>query len=79
MITGYCFALGTCFGALLRSFGFNVSDVGARVYLNRGQDPKEALYLWSALTHHVLLVDWEGSEGRYLADVGFGGGGCPFP
>lgn len=70
----------TNFAALLRSFGFRVSDLGARVYMHRGQDPAEVGYLWSALTHHVLVADWPASGGkRYLVDVGFGGGGCPYP
>lgn len=30
-------------------------------------------------THVALIVDWEGSDGRYLVDVGFGGGGPPWP
>lgn len=30
-------------------------------------------------THVALIVDWKDSNGRYLVDVGFGGGGPPYP
>lgn len=77
---GYCFSLNTLMAALLRSFGFEVSEVGARVYMHRGRDPAEAGWQWTAVSHIALLVSWPGSQGkRYLADVGFGGGGCAFP
>lgn len=76
---GFCYALNTSFAALLRGWGFKVSECGARVYFRRGKDPKVVGYHWSATTHETLLVDWEGSEGRYVVDVGFGGGMCPYP
>lgn len=77
---GHCIALNTLYASLLRGFGFAVAECGARVYLPRGKDAAEVGWLWSALTHVTLVVDWEGSEGRrYVIDVGFGGGGCPYP
>lgn len=30
-------------------------------------------------THVALIVDWRDSNARYLVDVGFGGGGPPYP
>lgn len=79
-------------------FGFRVSEVAARVFMNRGKDPKVAGYRWNFVntaprpplefqltgcpaqnTHVALIVDWEGCDGRYVCDVGFGGGGPPHP
>ncbi|KAK4053802.1 hypothetical protein OIV83_001458 [Microbotryomycetes sp. JL201] len=77
---GFCYALNTLFAALLRGFGFRVSEVGTRVYLHRGKDPKDVGYWWSSITHELLIVDWLGCDGRrFVCDVGFGGGGCPKP
>lgn len=77
---GYCYALNSLFASLLRGFGYRVSEIGARVHLKRGENPEETGFEWSAVTHMALLVDQvEGSEGRYLVDVGFGGGGSPIP
>lgn len=75
---GFCYALNTAFAGLLRSLSFNVSELGARVYMHRGKDPAVAGYLWSSITHEVLAVGWEGTQDRYLLDAGFGGGGCPY-
>ncbi|GAA5851222.1 hypothetical protein JCM8547_004172 [Rhodosporidiobolus lusitaniae] len=69
---GYCFSLNSTFAALLRSFGFRVSECAARVFSNQMKDPEEAGYEWESTSHQVSIVDWEGSDGRYLADVGFG-------
>ncbi|GAA5916594.1 hypothetical protein JCM8208_002117 [Rhodotorula glutinis] len=77
---GYCFSTNCLAAALLRGFGFRVSEVGARVYLQRGKDPAEVGWgWWSQTTHVCLLVDWEGSGGRWFCDFGFGGGGSPIP
>ncbi|GAA5900398.1 uncharacterized protein JCM6883_002830 [Sporobolomyces salmoneus] len=73
---GYCFSLNQSFTALLRGFGFFVSELPARVFKHRGRDPATSGYWWSHNTHSALLVDWPGSE-RYFLDVGFGGGGSP--
>ncbi|BGP46102.1 hypothetical protein JCM10450v2_001942 [Rhodotorula kratochvilovae] len=76
---GYCYSLNQLAAAFLRGFGFRVSEVGARVYLHRGKDPAEVGYFWSQTTHICLIVDWEGADGRWFLDFGFGGGGCPIP
>lgn len=76
---GFCFSLNSLFSSLLRYYNFTTSEVGARVYLKRGQNAEEVGYAWSAVTHSVLLVSWEGSGQRYLVDAGFGGGGNPLP
>lgn len=50
------------------------------VFSHRGLDPTKVGWAWTGLTHETLVVDWDTSEGkRYLIDVGFGGGGNPFP
>ncbi|BGP30133.1 hypothetical protein JCM10296v2_001885 [Rhodotorula toruloides] len=76
---GYCYALNQLAASLLRGFGFRVSEVGARVFLHRGKDPEEVGHWWSHTTHMALIVDWDGSDGRWFLDVGFGGGGSPIP
>ncbi|BGP53801.1 hypothetical protein JCM8202_005574 [Rhodotorula sphaerocarpa] len=76
---GFCYAQNPLFASLLRGFGFRVSEVAARVFMNRGKDPKVAGYRWNFNTHVALIVDWEGCDGRYVCDVGFGGGGPPHP
>ncbi|KAK4058845.1 hypothetical protein OIO90_000291 [Microbotryomycetes sp. JL221] len=76
---GFCYALNHLFGSLLRGLNFRTSEVGTRVYLHRGKDPAEVGYWWSSITHELLIVDWPGSDGRFVCDVGFGGGGCPRP
>ena len=57
---GWCFELNGAFGALLRSLGFRVDLVGAKVLL--GTEPPVADHL--ALIVHL--------DRRYLVDVGFG-------
>ncbi|GAA5868432.1 hypothetical protein JCM8547_006274 [Rhodosporidiobolus lusitaniae] len=76
---GYCYSTNPLCAAFLRGFGFRVSEIGARVYLHRGKDPRQAGIWWSQMTHVALLVDWEGSEERWLFDIGFGGGASPIP
>ena len=66
---GYCFEHNLLFAAVLREFGFGVTQLAARVrYGTTAVLPR---------THMLLLVDVEG--GRWLADVGFGGEGLLLP
>ncbi len=61
---GYCFEQNMLFRAGLRSLGFAVTSLQARVVRGLAVDaPRPAL-------HMVLRVDL--AEGQYLADVGFG-------
>lgn len=69
---GYCFSLNSTFALLLRYFDFRVSEVVARVFAHLGADPAVSGWDWSATTHQCAIVDWEGSNGRFLVDVGFG-------
>lgn len=66
---GYCFEQNTLFGAALEALGFGVTPHTARVRMGR-TDP-------SPRTHMVLEVQAQGE--RWLADVGFGGGGLIDP
>ncbi|GAA95028.1 uncharacterized protein L969DRAFT_51814 [Mixia osmundae IAM 14324] len=78
---GFCFVLNTLFSALLRSWPtpFRVSDVGARTYLNRHQDPTGLDYAWTPFSHFVMLVEVsDRRDTRFLADVGFGGGAADY-
>ena len=66
---GYCFELNGLLHLALRSLGFAVRPLLARV-LYRRPDP-------GARTHEVLIVDVSGR--RWLADAGFGGPGLRAP
>lgn len=63
---GYCFEQNTFFAAILRTLGFSVTPLLARV---RWQMPPDVR---TPLTHMVLRVDLAGRP--WLADVGFGSG-----
>jgi len=66
---GYCFEHNLLFAAVLRAFGFAVTQLAARVrHRTTAVLPR---------THMLLLVEAEG--GRWLADVGFGGEGLLLP
>ncbi len=64
---GYCFEQNTLFGAVLTALGFAVTPLAARV---RSGAPPGVV---RPRTHMLLVIDL--AEGRFLADVGFGGGG----
>ena len=64
---GYCFEQNTLFQAALLALGFPVTPLAARV--RSGAPPGSV----RPRTHMLLAVDL--AEGRFLADVGFGGGG----
>jgi len=66
---GYCFEHNLLFAAVLRAFGFAVTQLAARVHYRTTAVPPR--------THMLLLVEAEG--GRWLADVGFGGEGLLLP
>jgi N-hydroxyarylamine O-acetyltransferase len=63
---GYCFEQNTLFMAALRTIGFKVTPLTARVRLGATEITPR--------THMLLAVDLDG--GRTVADVGFGGD-CP--
>lgn len=62
---GYCYELNILFGALLRSLGFGVDAVSARVAGDDGAFGPE-------FDHLALVVDATDSEAELLVDVGFG-------
>lgn len=62
---GYCYELNSAFGALLRSLGFDVDMVSARV---AGRDGE----LGPPFDHMALLVAVPDEPCRFLVDVGFG-------
>jgi N-hydroxyarylamine O-acetyltransferase len=66
---GYCFEQNLLFAAVLRAFGFTVTQLAARVRL--GSDALRPR------THMTLQVEVDG--GRWLADVGFGAAGPLLP
>lgn len=66
---GYCFELNTLFADALEAAGFEVQRLLARVLFKR-ESP-------GPRTHMVLVVT--AGEGRWLADVGFGGPGIIEP
>jgi N-hydroxyarylamine O-acetyltransferase len=62
---GYCFEQNLLFGDVLRSLGFRVRGLAARVLWNAAEN------VVSPRTHMLLHVELE--AGPQLADVGFGG------
>ncbi|WAR53965.1 hypothetical protein PtB15_3B474 [Puccinia triticina] len=74
---GYCWSLNSCFARLLLSLGYQVSQLPARVFYHRNQDPNVTGYAWTPLCHECLMVDTE--SGKFVCDVGFGGGSCAYP
>ncbi len=62
---GYCFEHNLLLSTVLRTIGFKVVELAARVQWNL---PEEAV---TARSHMLLLVELE--DKRYIADVGFGG------
>ena len=62
---GYCFEQNLLLAEVLRSLGFRVRGLAARVTWNAPEG------VVSARTHMLLHLDL--AEGPYLADVGFGG------
>ncbi|GAA5941831.1 uncharacterized protein JCM15063_000791 [Sporobolomyces koalae] len=77
----FCFAINATFAALLRSFGFRVSELVARTFKSLGNDPKTHPdgYKWGTMTHEIMLVDWSDSDARYLVDGAWGPWACPVP
>ena len=66
---GYCFEQNLLFATALEALGFQVTRLAARVRL--GSDVRRAR------THMMLIVHIDGT--RWLADVGFGAAGSPWP
>lgn len=81
---GYCFELNGLFSIVLRSLGYNITPVLARVSEYFNKDPAVEGYSWKALSHQCTLVQFDAGttpdriEGasfvRYHVDVGFGAG-----
>ncbi|MFD3942427.1 arylamine N-acetyltransferase [Streptomyces sp. NPDC058579] len=61
---GFCYEINGTFAALLRALGFGVTLLQARVFGEGGR-------LGIPYDHMAVLVETE-TEGRWLADVGFG-------
>ncbi|GAM42511.1 hypothetical protein TCE0_044f16557 [Talaromyces pinophilus] len=73
---GYCVENNTLFGTVLRSLGYQVTSVGARV--NEAAQPMSASKNWrgpkyDGWNHMVNLVTI--GDQKYLTDVGFGSNG----
>jgi N-hydroxyarylamine O-acetyltransferase len=66
---GYCFEQNTLFQSILMEIGFDVIACEARVRMGRS--------IVAPRTHMLLIVTLK--EGKYLADVGFGGDGLLLP
>ncbi|BGP14128.1 hypothetical protein JCM10213_002426 [Rhodosporidiobolus nylandii] len=77
----FCFAINAAFAALLRSLGFRVSELVGRTFKSLGNDPLTHAdgWKWGTFTHHLLVTDWEGSDGRYLVDGAWGPWSCSVP
>jgi N-hydroxyarylamine O-acetyltransferase len=66
---GYCQEHNALFHGVLATMGFSVTALGGRVVVTTAGQPGPM-----TLTHRMTLVDL--AEGRFIADVGFGGQ-CP--
>ncbi|PSK42401.1 hypothetical protein B9Z65_4315 [Elsinoe australis] len=82
---GYCMENNTLLLTVLRSLGFNVYPVGAKINESVGNDdpsvPTDHLKYsgWSHMVNLVCLPLEGGGEGLFLCDVGFGAGGPSRP
>ncbi|GAA6060951.1 hypothetical protein JCM10212_006533 [Sporobolomyces blumeae] len=78
----FCFAINATLSAFLRSFGFRVSELVGRTFKgDPANDPATHPdgYKWGTMTHEMMVVDWPGSDGRYLVDGAWGPWACPVP
>lgn len=77
----FCFAVNPTFSAFLRAFGFRVSELVGRTFKNLNNDPVTHPdgFKWGTFTHGFEVVDWPGSEKRYLVDAAWGPWACPVP
>ncbi|GAA5992485.1 hypothetical protein JCM10908_000843 [Rhodotorula pacifica] len=77
----FCFAVNPTFSAFLRAFGFRVSELVGRTFKNLNNDPLTHAdgWKWGTYTHGFEVVDWPGSEKRYLVDAAWGPWACPVP
>ncbi|KAL8798808.1 MAG: hypothetical protein Q9182_006380 [Xanthomendoza sp. 2 TL-2023] len=71
---GYCMENNAFFGTILRSLGYEVTSVGARVCDSVNGGDGKGFGGWS---HMVNIVTLEGT--KYMLDVGFGGNGPTSP
>lgn len=73
---GYCYEQNGLFGYALEALGFGVDRLAGRVVW-MGEFAASPPAAWDApmpaMTHNVLAVTVPGVDGRFLADVGFGG------
>ncbi|KAJ9625545.1 hypothetical protein H2203_004302 [Taxawa tesnikishii (nom. ined.)] len=73
---GYCMENNALFGTVLRTLGFNVTSVGARINSAVGAKPgsgKREELTYSGWSHMVNIVTLS-SGAKYMVDVGFGAG-----
>ncbi|KAK4704944.1 hypothetical protein P7C70_g1261, partial [Phenoliferia sp. Uapishka_3] len=70
----FCFSINATLAAFLRYFGFRVSEMVTRCYKQLGENPETHPlgWHWGTITHETLVVDWDGSDGRYLVDGAWG-------
>lgn len=73
---GYCYEQNGLFGYVLEGLGYGVDRLAGRVVWMSEFDASPPT-AWDApmpaMTHNVLAVSVPGVDGRFLADVGFGG------
>ncbi|KAL8833619.1 MAG: hypothetical protein Q9170_004167 [Blastenia crenularia] len=71
---GYCMENNAFFGNVLRSLGYDVTSVGARVCMGVNGGDAEGYGSWSHMVNIVTI-----SDNKYMVDVGFGGNGATAP
>ncbi|KAJ7213253.1 arylamine N-acetyltransferase 1 [Mycena rebaudengoi] len=77
----FCFSVNPTFASLLRSLGFDVSEVVGRTFKSLGNDPRTHPdgWKWGMFTHELLVVGWAESTNRFLVDAGWGPGNLAKP
>ncbi|KAF7297410.1 Peptidase-S9 domain-containing protein [Mycena indigotica] len=77
----FCFAVNASFAALLRAFGFTISELVARSFRSLNNDPLTHPdgWKWGTFTHQVLIAGWAGSDDRYVVDAAWGPWGLAKP
>ncbi|KAL8692670.1 MAG: hypothetical protein Q9218_002343 [Villophora microphyllina] len=71
---GYCMEQNAFFGTILRSIGYEVTNVGARVSDAVNGGPGIRYEPWSHMVNIITI-----SARKYMVDVGFGGNGATAP
>lgn len=74
---GYCFELNGLLSMVLRTLQYEITNMGARVYIHQNHEPQDAGWAWYSKSHQCTVVRVD--DQRYHVDVGFGSGQPELP